>query len=113
MPEEYDDFDESQKFNKWWNPLTWSPWIKYSLTILFVAVFAWNSTSPSSVIITAIILWGLIIGPKFVSQKIEKMREANAYKTVYDENVKKAEKSNLTVREEQIFKQLTDDLFDK
>lgn len=113
MPEEYDDFDESQKFNKWWNPLTWSPWIKYSLAILFVAMFAWNSTSPSSVVITAIILWILIIGPKFVSQKIEQMRAANENKAAADEVIKKAERSTLTVREEQIFQQLTDDLFDK
>ena len=113
MLEEYDDFDESQKFNKWWNPLTWSPWIKYILTILFVAVFAWNSSSPSSVIITAIILWVLIVSPKFVSQKIEQMRAAYANKAVTDEIAKKAERSTLTVREEQIFQQLTDDLFDK
>lgn len=113
MPEEYKDFDESQKFNKWWNPLSWSPWIRYSLLIWFVAMFAWNSTSPSSVIITALIIWLIVMAPNFLNKHLSSAKETFNIKSKIESDRKKSEESNLTVREEQIFKQLTDDLFDK
>lgn len=104
-----DGFDDDRK--RWWVPLDWPTWVKYSLGITIMLLLAFKSYSPVSIILTFVIIWAIIVLPKMFKKYYMDRKEIIISKHEQAEKRMTAEQGSLSQREEEIFNKLTQQLF--
>lgn len=108
---ESDDNGLNDDRKRWWVPLDWPTWLKYTIGVTAMLLLAFKSYSPISIIATFVIIWGVVVLPKIFYRYYMANKEIIVSKHEQAEKRMAAEQSSLSEREEEIFTKLAQQLF--